>query len=216
MANYLRKIQCFSLLSQLLLVQTLFAADAVNPVTELEAKLLNVAQVSLEFEIIATGGVEADLRGSLALRGKQGIELAVTGTFAGEDLDLVMHSTDAGLLFGSKDAPRSIAMPAAIRESIVVGFTRMGILHNIARLAGGSPPDRGEGGVSGWVTVNSVAKSADGRHLSFDIVVAGQPSGSAVLLLDPFGMVVKRDQAVEFPGGTMVVVENYSNIQVSF
>ncbi len=216
MANNLRSPFFLSLISQFLFLQTLFAADAASPVTEIEARLLNAPQVILVFEITATGGVEADLQGTLALRGKQDIELEVIGTFAGQDLDLMIQSAESGLLLGSKEAPRTIAMPAALRESIVIGFTRMGILHNIARLIGGSPPDHGDGGVADWVTIESVNKTADSRRLTFDILVDGQPSGSAVLHLDPLGMVVKREQKVEFPQGTMVVTENYSNFQVSF
>ena len=216
MRNFAYEALLLSLLSHLLGLQGAVAAEINNSLTEIEAKLLSAPQVILGFEITATGGVEANLQGSLALRGKDEIELTVSGNFACDEIDLMIHNAEDGLLIGAKDSPRTIAMPAALRDSVVIGFTRMGILHNIARLSAGAPPDHSEGGVGNWVTVNEVTKSPDERHLSFDIIVAGQSSGSAKLLLDPFGMVVKRDQTVEFPGGTMVVVENYTNIQVSF
>jgi len=204
------------MLGQLLCLNGLLAAENDGSMAELEAKLLNAGQVILGFEISATGSVEAELEGTLALRGKEGIELAVTGSFGGEELDLILQNSDSQLLFGPADSPSAIEMPAAMREAVIIGLTRMGLLHNIVRLAGGSAPDHSDGGVAEWVTAQSVAKSADARRITFDIVVDGEPSGSAALRLDPFGMMVKRDQTVAFPQGDMVVVENYFNLQVSF
>ncbi len=216
MAKAFSKILGLLVLSQFLVVQLVLAAEEINPVIELEARLLNAPQVSLAFTIKATGAVQADLEGTLAVRGEETIELTVAGTFADEELEMIIISGATGLEFGAKDAPRTIAMPAALRESVLIGLTRMGILHNIARLAGGSPPDHGEGGVQDWVKVSSAIKSLDARSLTFDIVVDGQPAGSAALRLDPFGMVVHRQQTVEFPFGAMEVEEDYFNVQVSF
>ena len=56
------------------------------------------------------------LQGTLALRGKDEIELAVTGSFAGEEVDLIIENSDEGLLIGAKDSPRTIAMPIAERQ----------------------------------------------------------------------------------------------------
>ncbi|MFT4863131.1 MAG: hypothetical protein ACI95C_002359 [Pseudohongiellaceae bacterium] len=216
MAKAYSKTLGLLVLSQLLALQVVLAAEENNPVTELEARLLNAPQVSLAFTIKATGAVEANLEGTLAIRGKETIEFTVTGNFAGEELDMIIMTSATELEFGAKDAPRTIAIPAALRESVLIGLTRMGILHNIARLTGGNPPDHGEGGVQDWVKVSSAIKSPDARSLTFDIVVDGQPAGSAALRLDPFGMVVNRQQTVEFPQGAMEVEEDYFNVQVSF
>ncbi len=193
-----------------------FSAADEGPVAELEAKLLNAPQVILAFEVTASGAVAADLKGSLMLKGNQEASLLVAGSFAGQAIDLMLLNSDTELQLGPVDSPVSVETPDSLRESIIIGLTRMGVLHNIARLISGSPPDHSEGGVQEWVTTESAIKSTDGRSLSFNIVVDGQPSGAATLRLDPFGMVVKREQTVEFPEGVMIVTENYSNIQVSF
>jgi hypothetical protein len=46
--------------------------------------------------------------------------------------------------------------PAGLTEALVLGFTRMGILHNLARLTRGAAPDHADGGVREWVEVRDV------------------------------------------------------------
>lgn len=78
----------------------------------------------------------------------------------------------------------------------------MGILNNLARLTGAREPDHADGGVREWVVVDSLPGRGDGA-LTFDIVVAGQPAGSAALAVDEAGRPTVRHQTVRFPGGEM-------------
>jgi len=48
-------------------------------------------------------------------------------------------------------------VPPEVREALVIGLTRMGILHNLARLVAGVPPDRASGGVRDWVEGREIA-----------------------------------------------------------
>ena len=89
----------------------------------------------------------------------------------------------------------------------------MGVLHNIAMLSGGAPPDHANGGVDDWVkTVEHRHPEGSGSGVMFDLVVDGTPSGSATLWIDEQGQPLRREQRVDFPEGTMIVVERYEDL----
>ena len=110
------------------------------------------------------------------------------------------------------DVPR----PAGLAAALVVGLTRMGVLHNLAMLVGGAAPARAEGGVEDWVqTVDHRPLSpapAEGEAICFGLRVEGEPSGEATLWLDADGMPTRREQIVPFPEGEMRVVERYERV----
>lgn len=93
----------------------------------------------------------------------------------------------------------------------------MGVLHNLAMLVGGAPPDHAAGGVEDWVQTvdhrrpvpSGPPPGPDGEAVTFGLVVGGEPSGTATLWLDDRGVPVRREQTVEFPEGVMRVVERY-------
>jgi hypothetical protein len=105
--------------------------------------------------------------------------------------------------------------PAHVREAMLIGMARMGLLHNLARLVAAMPPDRAAGGVTDWVRaedigwVSPVERSA-GPGFRFRILVAGQDAGDAELWLDEAGLPLRRDQTVRFPQGDMRVREDFS------
>lgn len=116
-----------------------------------------------------------------------------------------------GVRFDTTAAP-------ALREALVLGLTRMGLLHNLARLYGGSPPDHAEGGVTDWVTVHglewrpeTLVSGRRARPLGFTLRVDGTDAAEAELHLDAeTGLPLLRRQTVAFPAGVMVVEEQYS------
>jgi hypothetical protein len=112
-----------------------------------------------------------------------------------------------------------------LKEALLLGLTRMGLLHNLARLTANAPPDHADVGVREWVTLSSFASDRTDpvnapipetfRHgISFELTVAEQRAGSAVLEIDAHGRPVIRRQTVEFPAGRMRVVERYSSVTI--
>ena len=105
---------------------------------------------------------------------------------------------------------------------LLVGFTRMGILHNVAVLTRGAGPDHADGSADDWVRVENFRdageREVEGAAVSgvtFDLMVDGEPSGTGTLWLAVSdGLPVRRDQVVLFPEGEMRVVETYSEIRV--
>jgi hypothetical protein len=109
--------------------------------------------------------------------------------------------------------------PDHLRTALVLGLTRMGILHNLARLNGGRPPDHGDGNVREWVVPRDVTwlgvneGNDSPRGVRFAIEVAGARTAEASLWLDREGWPQRRTQTVRFPGGEMQVTEEYEIIR---
>jgi hypothetical protein len=179
----------------------------------LEQRLLHADTVRLAFDVTATGAAEIEVRGHLALGPDGRAEIRAEGAFAGQPVDLFLETRGGTYAFGATASPADGPVPAHLREALVLGLTRMGILHNIARLSGNAPPDHADGGVADWVVVDGFRwpdAGAAEAAVAFDITVSGQPAGAAVLALGPDGMPRTRRQTVHFPEGDMEVVERYA------
>lgn len=190
-------------------------ADPAARFGALENRLLAARTVRFNFHVTAEGVVEADLRGGLDLASRGGIRLTASGHFAGRPADLQLVSDDGRYEFGDATGRKVAPTPAHLREALIVGVTRMGILHNLARLADAAPPDHADGGVRDWVVLGAFAgDSLAPGSVSFDLSVSGEPAGSASLEIDPRGRPVARRQTVRFPSGEMRVVERYSAVTI--
>lgn len=184
----------------------------------LEAHLLRERPLRLGFQITAEGEIGASLRGTLTLGEGGVVEMLAAGRFREEPVRLSLRSDGDRLVGGSGEREFSIESPPALHEALVIGLTRMGLLHNLAVLTGGAPPDRATGGVREWVQVEEVSREcedalgADGAEaLCFAVVVSGSRVGRATLLLDSrTGLPLRREQTVQFPGGEMRVIEEYT------
>ncbi|HWB77378.1 MAG TPA: hypothetical protein VG755_20565 [Nannocystaceae bacterium] len=191
--------------------------DAAAQLAELEQRLLAAERVQLTFDVTAHGVVEAQLRGILIVERGKVARIDVSGTFAGVSGDASM-SADARVVKGTSGTKRfEVARPPELDAALLIGLVRMGVLHNVALLWGGRPPDHGEGGVAEWVTTNDHARAElDGGDdgIGFGITVEGQPVGDAKLVLDASGWPARREQTVRLPAGEMVVTERYEAVEV--
>jgi hypothetical protein len=198
------------------------APPAAEPSLEaLEALLADPSQsVHVPFEVEATGAVEVALTGDLFLGPEGAARLEARGTFAGREVDVMAVSDGERLVWSG--APGPVPSPDGLRDALVVGLTRMGILHNIARLTAGAPPDRMEGGVREWVVVSpdsagaAPAPGLTGEGLTRAITVDGVPSGAFRLTFDETGRLPRiRLQGVDFPQGRMDVTERYPTVALA-
>lgn len=195
--------------------------DAEAALRELEKRLIEAPSVRLTYDITAEGALVAHLRGELTVQEGGRLELDGSGPFGGSPLEVSLVSDGEDLRGGTKPRPFDITTPPALREAVVIGLTRMGLLHNLARLTAGSPPDRANGGVEEWVMVDKVRRGEpeeiDGVAtvpLSFDIVVSGVPTATATLWLSQdTGLPVKRTQTVRFGSDELRVVERYGSFE---
>ncbi len=195
--------------------------EAQEAFEALEARLLHGAMDPLSFEVTAEGAFEVQLSGRLDAHGGNGARLEAEGIFGGAPQSLHLAVREDRMVGGSQQEHFDEPLAPALHEALVVGLTRMGILHNLARLVGGVPPDRAGGGVQAWVEVRAHAwrdpELPDAirgipevaRGIAFEIWVEGQPAGEAVLWLRADQGLWGRDQVVRFPGGEMTVRERY-------
>lgn len=188
--------------------------DAGRYLEALEEHLLKRPSSHIAFRIRSEGAFAAELTGELQLTREGGASIDARGTFGADPVQLSLRAADGRMTGGN--AGRSFDQPAppALREALVVGMLRMGILHNLARLVGGAPPDRADGGVRTWLEVRDVAwlprdTTAARRGMSYDLFVAGEPAGAGVLWVDGRGRPVARQLTVRFPQGEMRVHEEY-------
>lgn len=177
---------------------------------DIESRLLAAGNVNIEFRVAAEGVVTADLEGNLALMPDGSVTLTADGTFAGEPAALRLTSQGQRYTYGNSMRRTLAPRPAELQRALLVGFMRMGILHNLARLSEEQPPDHADGGVNEWVVVDDFeAVRLPEPGIAFAIVVDGEPAGTAVLNLDPTGLPFERHQTVQFPNGEMRVTETY-------
>ena len=196
--------------------------DTLSELHAMEKRLLDASGLCLEFEITSSGAVESSLKGATSMRRPNNARITARGEFAGADADIVFR-THLGRMFGQNGKQRfEDEAPTGLTEGIVIGLTRMGLLHNLAVLSTGAPPDRIDGTVKRWVRPGDIRAGEnveeDGRRLgsyTFTVIVADQPSGEATLWYDAdTGLPVRREQVVQFDAGEMRVNERYKNVDI--
>jgi hypothetical protein len=94
----------------------------------------------------------------------------------------------------------------------------MGLLHNVAILNSGVPPDRSEGSVREWITTDNYTLLPLGERetgIGFQMRIEERIVGRATLVFDrETGLAVRRDQTVLFSNGKMEVKEYYPSIRI--
>jgi len=208
------------------LLPTLAFAGEEDPAAvfrALETRLLEDDRpLWIQHRLTSSGAFEADLEGVTELRAGQWVEWTSTGSFGGEEVQIGVHSDGTHMSGGKYPNVYQQETAPFLREAVVIGMTRMGLLHNAARATGGAPPDHMEGGVMEWVQTTdhewvepATQEGVACRGIRFNLWVSSTPSGSATLWLSQrTGLPVARDQVVEFPQGEMQVRETYTVIEV--
>lgn len=186
--------------------------DSREQLSEIESELLSAESVELNFEVESTGAFASTLSGTLRFELGNRLSLIASGTFGPQSYDLELISDGKRLTGGNGTAVIDTETPPNLREAVVLGLTRMGILHNLARLVAGSPPDHAVEGIGEWIIPSDVTSSETaGYDIAFDLLVSGTKTAHVDLAVsDKSGLPLRRLQIVEFPGGTMEVTETYS------
>ena len=197
-------------------------AWAARTLTELEQRLQAASRVEIAFVIESEGAVVSQLEGTLVWERDGALSWTARGPMFGEHQQLELRG-DAQVLevLGAGASRGSGPRPPALVEAVVIGLTRQGLLHNLAMLVGGLPPDHADGGVAEWVEVvepqlgePEVFGAGEARPLEFQITVSDQLVGRATLWLDERGLPIERRQVVGFPEGQMRVTERYTSFVV--
>lgn len=192
--------------------------DPAQLIAQLEARLLAARHVVVEADLRATGAADTDLRGRAELRDRNRLDLAYGGRFAGQPRQLSLQADGRTLTVRNGDAERHEDVGDESNRAVLVGLLRMGLMHNVARVAALQGPDHAGGGVERWAmldnfrpTTMAMGGELDGTvSFGFDVVVDGQTAGSARLWLDPqTGLPRRRQMTLRTPHGETEMVENY-------
>jgi hypothetical protein len=197
-------------------------AWAERTVIDLERRLQDANRVELAFDIQSEGTVVSQLRGTLMWTRDGEMRLDATGEFSGKPQQLELRADAETLeIRVAGELRHSGPRPAELVEAVVLGFTRQGLLHNLAMLVGGLPPSLADGGFDEWIRViqpqlgpAEVFGEGEARPLEFQLEVEGQHVGHATLWLREDNLPLERRQTVEFPEGQMKVVERYATFVV--
>jgi hypothetical protein len=188
--------------------------SAAEALSQVEADLMTGQGRVIDFQVVSAGAFSARLEGQVILTSGDDLSIEASGTFGPDSVSPWARGTGGRMMWGNAETTAEDELPPALREAIIIGLVRMGVLHNLARLVSGAPPDRTDGTARSLVDAEDVtwvpAAAEDGaRGISFGILVSGARTADATVWLDADGRLVGRDQMVRFPGGEMRVVERY-------
>ena len=193
------------------------AAQRPSPETALqgvEDRLLAAVPARVDFKVTASGAIEANLIGRLLLGANGQARLEGSGSFAESEVRLLLVSDGNRMMVTNGADSVLTESPRALREALVLGLTRMGIMHNLARLTEAAPPDHAEGGVGEWVRTIDIRSEGEG-NITFELEVAGVESASVTLLMAPTTELPgERIQTVRFSDGDFEVRELYEAIAI--
>jgi hypothetical protein len=150
------------------------------------------------------------------------VELMFSGQFDGLQTDPILKSDGRRMSGGSTREHFELPADPALVEALIIGFTRMGILHNLARLSFGASPEGAAGGIREWIEVGDFRLGGKEEltggmaiPVSFSIFTNGQRSSEATLWIsDKSGLPVLRSQTVQFSDGPMHVTEKYAELWI--
>lgn len=197
--------------------------DISAELAAIEKNLLDL-DFAMRFDIASEGAVASRFVGELRVV-EETITLRASGTFDGKPVELSLSSDGERLRGGGGAAEISIPRPPELERAVVIGLARMGLLHNLAMLVSGRPPDHADGGVDTWLVATGVvpgvnvgpdepspeAQRQAAQAMSWQIRVEGGHAGDATLWWDPATkMPLERHVIVPFPSGEMRVRERYT------
>ena len=198
------------------------AETAESRFAELEQRLLAAENVLLRGGVGSAGAVISGLEGEIVVASGNRAHIQFAGEFGGTNVTPSLVADGEQMWGGNGTQQFEVTAPPALNDGILLGFTRMGILHNLALLSAATPPDGTDGKIRDWVAVSNFSwgepETLDGvatETLRFDVTVHGTPAAEVVLWLDQqSGLPVQREQMVRFPDGDMRVVEVYETVEL--
>ena len=157
----------------------------------MERKLLAAAPLQLQVTSHAEGAVQADAISEVSIG--PATRVHTKGTFLGKPF-----ARD----FDEPTTPE-------LRDAVVLGLARMGLMHNVANLSQGNGIDHAQGGAREWVSAVKFRRVKGG--VSYTIRIEGGDRGETTLSIDSKTRLPKKRTAlIHFPNAELRVTETYS------
>jgi len=195
-------------------------AASLEPLAPLEQRLLAARTVRIRARVASGGPVASHFEGTLVLGEGQRARLDMQGDLGSRPTDLSLVCDGTTMRGGSKEHPFELPAPPALRETLVVTFVRMGLLHDLALLAEGRAPAHVDGTVRSWIEAAGV-RSAAGEPVrgqpttewTWQLVVHGGSTSEEHVWMDASTVLpARRRLVVHFPEGDMPVGEEYEEV----
>ena len=156
----------------------------------MERKLRSAQPLQLEVDSHAEGAVKADATSDVSVGPMTRVH--ARGSFMGAPFEKD---------FDQQTTPE-------LRDALVLGLSRMGLLHNVVNLSQGNGIDHAAGGAREWLEPVKFRRVKGG--VAYVLRVDGKETGEATLLIDAKTQrPKKRNLTVHFPNGDMRVTETY-------
>jgi hypothetical protein len=198
------------------------SSAAAGPFGALEKRLLAAKTLRVHARVVSGGRIESSFEGTFVAGGGERVRMDFQGSLGARPSDVRVVCDGVKMHGGSREHAFDFDAPPALREGIVVGFARMGLLHDVARLSEGAPPDYVDGSAAARLRVD-VAARAPGE------IIRGAPTERWTYMLDvdgghradgdlwtdaKTGLPVRRRLTVHFPEGDMQVGEEYDQVEI--
>ena len=172
---------------------------------------------------MASGGrIESHFDGTIVAGPDGKMRLALQGAFGGKDVDALLVCDGRTMRGGTSGQRFELDAAPGLRQGMVVGFVRMGLMHDAARLASGRMPDYVDGSAGAHLAVVGASHAA-GEEMrghatelwSFALYVDHEHAADEMLWLDAStGLPVRRRVVVHLPEGDMDDGEEYDEFAV--
>jgi len=175
---------------------------------DLEHRLLSARSVRVKARLHAEGLVTASISATLLLAGRR-LRLDLDGDLEGQPVRGRLTSDGARLAGTGGKKPLATDTPPALAEGMLLGLTRMGLLHNATQVLDGDPPAATDGTARSWLSIGGFT-AGPSDAIAFGLAVKGGVASDVTMALDPATRLPReRHMTVHFKGGDMRVTETY-------
>ena len=199
------------------------AATPALPATGLDAleqRLATAGTLRIRARLATSGRIQSHFEGTVLAGADRRMRFAFQGAFGGKDADVLFTCDGARMRGGPRDHPFDLDAAPGLREGVAVAFVRMGLTHDVARLATGKTPDYIDGSVRSHLEVVGAAhapgepvRGAATEQWTWLLYVDHEKAADETLWLDArSGLPLKRRVVVHFPEGDMEVGEEYDEL----
>jgi hypothetical protein len=188
-------------------------ADPTCAITALEDRLLAAPEVSLAFTVESTGAVPGVFTGSAHLRGATEAGLRAAGQIHGAPIALELVADQRAMRGHGANLGYDLPTPPDLNATLLRGLVRLGLIHQLAVLSAGSPPDGVDGALVATTHVEGLHTGTEGQ-LVFDLRVGDALRARVELWLDDRGLPRRRRQTVSSARGAITVVERYTAVEL--
>lgn len=186
-------------------------SDPIAPQEQFEIAEANVLKNGLKtsYRAISTGAYEINLSGEVDLVPGKKLNWTSSGNFGARPIDFELTADSDSVFYESQAETTAWVRPDFLDEAVIKGLFRMGIMHNLAVLSGGKLPDHSDSdSIDVWLSTDFSAYPQPSDTLIFNVLVNGNPTAKAELVLDDKNRPLYRWQHVEMGGG-MTVEERF-------